>query len=54
MCQNFHKISGKRSQAEPNNPVTKKTENDLEKANAFAETLGGIHITHKGPIVYDT
>ena len=54
LWQNFHKISGKRAQAKTNNPVTKKdgnpTENDLEKANAFAETLGGIHNTHKGPI----
>ena len=29
------------------------TENDLEKAKAFAETSGGIHNTHKGPIFYD-
>ena len=40
------------------NPVTKKdgtpTENDLEKAIAFAETLGEIHNTHKGPIFDDT
>ena len=57
MWQNFHKISGKRSQAETNNPVTIKDgtpkENDIEKANAFAETLGGIHNTHKGPIFDD-
>ena len=57
MWQNFHKISGKRAQAENNNPVTRKdgnpTENDLEKANAFAETLGEIHNTHKGPIFDD-
>ena len=55
---NFHKISGKRSQAETNNPVTKKDgipiENALEKANAFAETLGEIHNTDKGPIFGDT
>ena len=57
MWQNFHKISGKRAQAETNNPVIKKdgnqTENDLEKANAFAETLGEIHNTHKGPFFDD-
>ena len=54
MWQNFH---GKRAQTENNNPVTKKdgnpTENDLEKANAFAETLGEIYNTHKGPIFDD-
>ena len=58
LWKNFHKISGKKSQAETNNPVTKKdgtpTENDLEKAIAFAETLGEIHNTHKGPIFDDT
>ena len=57
LWQNFHKISSKRAQAETNNPVIKKdgnpTENDLEKANAFAETLGKIHNTHKGPIFDD-
>ena len=57
LWQNFHKISGKRAQAETNNPVIKKdenpTENDLEKANAFAKTLGEIHNTHKGPIFDD-
>ena len=57
LWQNFHKISGKRAQTETNNPVIKKggnpTENDLEKANAFAETLGEIHNTHKGPIFDD-
>ena len=57
MWQNFHKISGKRAQAKTNNPVTKKdgnpTENHLEKANAFAETLSEIHNTHKGPIFDD-
>ena len=57
LWQNFHKISGKRAQAETNNPVIKKdgnpTENDLEIANAFAETLGGIHNTHKRPIFDD-
>ena len=55
MWQNFHKISGKRAQAETNNPVIKKdgnpTENYLEKANAFAEILGEIHNPHKGPIL---
>ena len=30
------------------------TENDLVKANAFTETLGEIHNTHKGPIFDDT
>ena len=54
----MEKISGKKSQAETNNPVTKKdgtpTKNDLEKANAFAETLREIHNTHKGPIFDDT
>ena len=58
LWKNFHKISGKRSQAETSNPVTKEegttTENDLGKANAFAETLGTIHNTHKGPIFDDT
>ena len=53
--QNFHKIGSKRAQAETNNPVTKKdgnpTENDLEKNNEVAETLGEIHNTHKGPIL---
>ena len=57
LWQIFHKISGKRAQAVTNNPVTKKdgnpTENDLEKANAFAETLGEIHNTHRGPIFDD-
>ena len=57
LWQNFHKISGKRAQAETSNPVIKKdgnpTENDLEKANAFAETLREIHNTHKGPIFDD-
>ena len=55
LWQNFHKISGKTAQAGTNNPVIKKdgnpTENDLEKANAFAETLGEINNTHKGPIL---
>ena len=56
-AKDSHEISGKRSQAETNNPVTKKdgtpAENDLEQANAFAETLGEIHNTHKGPIFDD-
>ena len=57
LSKNFRKISGKRSQAETTNPVTKEDgttiENDLEKANAFAETLGEIHNTHKEPIFDD-
>ena len=58
LWKNFHKIIGKISQAETNNPVIKNdgtpTENDIEKANTFAETLGGIHNTHKGLIFDDT
>ena len=53
----FNRISGKKSQTTNNNLVInsngKSTENDKEKANAFAKTLGKIHNTHQGPIFND-
>ena len=53
----FNGISGKKFQTTNNNPVInsngKSTENDKEKANAFAKTLGKIHNTHQGPIFND-
>ena len=53
----FTKLAVKEHRQETNNPINKKdgnpTENDLEKSNAFAETLGEIHNTHKGPIFDD-
>ena len=53
----FNRISGKKSQTTNNNPVInsnrKSTENDKEKVNAFAKTLGKIHNTHQGPIFND-
>ena len=53
----FNRISGKESQTTNNNPVINSngtsTENDKEKANAFAKTLGKIHNTYKGPIFND-
>ena len=52
-----NRISPKKSQTTSNNPVInlngKPTENDKEKANAFAKTLGKIHNTHQGAIFND-
>ena len=53
----FTKLAVKEHRQRLTTQLLKKTEiqqkNNLEKANAFAETLGEIYNTHKGPIFDD-
>ena len=55
--QGFNRIRGGKAQAITNNPVIQEngepSENDKEKANAFAKTMGKILNTHQGPIFDD-
>ena len=55
--QTFNQISGKKSKSGASKPVFqengKLTENNKEKANAFAKSLGKIHNTHEGAIFDD-